>query len=307
MPDKFKIAAASSRNIKKAKEFAELSGAEKYSENYLDVLSDLNVDAVVVTYPFTENYRITKDVLSAGKHVMIEKPIAGTIQEAKEMAEWGKGSKLVTMLAENHRYLMSFMTARKYIDEGKIGKPCVLVYSNISNYSETSKWLTETTWRLKSPGGIMLDKEVHYFASMRMLLGDIKSVAGYTGSSRPEKGPIDYASISLVFENGAIGTLHDFASIEGFKRKDAVIIGTKGTLFFGDNFESLTITETSGNMITEEFKDDINNSYILEFEDYHHCICTGARPKSDFFEGYKDLQACYTALMDSGCWKSLGL
>jgi predicted dehydrogenase len=182
-----------------------------------------------------------------------------------------------------------------------------MVYSNISNYSETSKWLTESTWRLQSPGGIMLDKETHYFASMRMLLGDIKSIIGYTGSSRSEKGPIDYASISMIFEDGAIGTLHDFASVEGFKRKDVVITGTKGTLFFGDNFESLTITETSGNVITEEFKNDVNNSFILEFEDYHNCISTGSKPKSGFFDGYKDLQACYAGLMDLNRWKRLEL
>jgi predicted dehydrogenase len=307
MSDKFRIVAASSRNIKNAGEFAELSGAEKFSENYHDILSDSNVDAVVVTYPFTENYKITKDVLSAGKHIMIEKPIAGTIKEAEEMVEWEEKSNLVTMLAENNRYLKSFTTARRYIDEGKIGKPCALVYSNISNYSETGKWLTKSIWRLQSPGGIMLDKESHYFASMRMLLGDIKSIIGHTGSSRPEKGPMDYATISMIFENGAVGTLHDFASVEGFKRKDAVIIGTKGTLFFGDNFESLTITEISGNVIIEEFENDVTNSFVLEFEDYYNCICTNSKPKSSFSEGYKDLQACYTGLMDLERWKGLEL
>jgi predicted dehydrogenase len=72
--EKFIIAHVSSRSEAKAREFASLTGAMRYSTDYHKLLKDEEVEAVVIAYPFKMNYEITKAALEAGKHVLVEKP-----------------------------------------------------------------------------------------------------------------------------------------------------------------------------------------------------------------------------------------
>jgi predicted dehydrogenase len=307
MTDKFEIVGVSSRNVEKARGFAQLCGAANYHTDYHDLLASKDVEAVVIAYPFEMNHLITREALEAGKHVLVEKPLAASMREAKEMVEWEKTVPLVTMTAENFRYHSLFEKARNYIDAGIIGKPHALLYTSISNFDRDRKWLVDSKWRFDCVGGIMLDKEVHYFAMMRMLLGEVKSAIGYAGRAREDIGNTDYVTLHVVFENGAIGTMYDIASVEGYNRNDVVIAGSKGTMLFESDMESLTINESSGNSIRHIMKNDKNESYVREFSDFYDCIRNGKTPKSSFQEGYKDLQLGITALTTNERWDVLSL
>jgi predicted dehydrogenase len=307
MTDRFEIIGVSSRNAEKAKGFAQLCGAGNYHTDYHDLLANKDVEAVVIAYPFEMNHLITKEALEAEKHVLVEKPLAANMKEAKEMVEWEKTVPRVTMLAENFRYHSLFEKARKYINEGIIGKPHTLLYTAISNFDRDRKWLVDSKWRFNCVGGIMLDKEVHYFALMRMLLGEVKSAIGYAGCAREDIGNTDYVTLHVVFENGAIGTMYDIASVEGYNRNDVVIIGSKGTMLIESDMETLTINESSGNSIRYIIKNDKTESYVREFSDFYNCIRNDEKPKSSFHEGYRDLQLGITALTTNERWDTLSL
>jgi predicted dehydrogenase len=307
MADKFEIIDVSSRDAEKARSFAQLCGAENYRMDYHDLLANKDVEAVVIAYPFEMNHLITKEALGAGKHVLVEKPLAASMREAKEMVEWEKAVPLVTMIAENFRYRSLFEKAHDYIRDGIIGKPHTLLFTSISNFDRDRKWLVDSKWRFDCVGGIMLDKEVHYLAMMRMLLGEVKSAIGYAGCARDDIGNTDYVTLHIVFENGAIGTMYDISSVEGYNRNDVVIVGSKGTMLLESDMESLIINETSGNSIRHVAKNDNTESYIREFSDFYNCIRNGGKSKSSFYEGYKDLQLGLTALTTNERWDVLSL
>jgi predicted dehydrogenase len=307
MGDKFKIVDVASRNEEKAKAFAHMSGSETYHTDYHDVLKNPDVEAVVVSYPFEMNHRITKEALESGKHVLVEKPMAANIIEAKEMVEWEKTYSLVTMIAENFRYRETFTQAKKYIDGGAIGRPCTMLYSIILNFGRDLKWLVDSKWRLNCIGGIMLDKEVHFLAGMRLLLGEIKSAVGFAGRARDNIGPLDYVSFHGVFENGAIATMYDVASVEGCNRNDIIITGTEGTMIIEPDMNTVAINHVSGNKEKYLFDNDNTLCYIREFDDFYNAVRKGIKTKSSFWEGYKDLQMGLTALNSNDKWKDLSL
>jgi predicted dehydrogenase len=276
LSDKFEVLGVVSRNVENAKLFSNICGAKYYYDDYKCLLDNSEVEAVVISYPFELNYEITKAALKAGKHVFIEKPLAPTLKEAREMVEWADSSCLVVMLMENYRYREAFTQAGRYMQEGIIGKPHTMLFSVIENFERNQKWLKNSNWRFNCVGGIMLDKEIHFCAVMRTILGEIKSAIGFAGLSRKDIGVLDYVTLHMLFENGAIGTMYDVASVEGYSRNDIVITGSEGTMIIDSRgepeteFEVLTINQTSGKKIRKYFKDDKFYSFIREFDDFYN-------------------------------------
>jgi predicted dehydrogenase len=163
------------------------------------VLADSDVDAVVIACPFDMNHRITTEAIAAGKHVMLEKPMAATIEEAYELVELENSSSLVTLVAENFRYLDQFVEAKRWIDEGKIGKSASVVSTMYDHYPRNVKWLTDSKWRLSCYGGVCLYRDVHFLAVQRDLFGEVKGAIGHHAKLRDDIGPVDYLSLSKMY------------------------------------------------------------------------------------------------------------
>ncbi|MBQ4288670.1 MAG: Gfo/Idh/MocA family oxidoreductase, partial [Clostridia bacterium] len=92
IPDLFEIVNVCSRTEKKAKAFCELSGAKRWCTDVDELLADSEVEAVMINYPFEMNLALTEKALAAGKHVIVEKPMAKTMEEASRMRELEKST-----------------------------------------------------------------------------------------------------------------------------------------------------------------------------------------------------------------------
>ncbi|MBQ9941441.1 MAG: Gfo/Idh/MocA family oxidoreductase, partial [Christensenellaceae bacterium] len=234
LTDKFTVTNVCSRTAEKAARFAALVGAPKYCTHVDELLADPDVEAVMINYPFEMNYELTKKALAAGKHVIVEKPMARDMADAAAMVELEKQTDLVTMIAENYRYRKTITTAKKWIGQGAIGKPAAALVTVYAHFPRDAKWLTESSWRLSCVGGIMLDRDVHWFATMRDLFGEVRHAIGYQSRIREDIGPVDQVSLHMVFENGAMGTFTDIASLEGIDKKPYVLVGSEGTIVIED-------------------------------------------------------------------------
>ena len=129
LKDKFEITAICNHTEKKAKDFSKILGEVPYFLNYHDLLQRSDVEAVDIALPVHLNYQVTKDALQAGKHVIVEKPLAVNLSEAKMMLDFEDKYSLVMMVAENFRYRPIFHRIRNYLQQGKIGNPYAVFWN----------------------------------------------------------------------------------------------------------------------------------------------------------------------------------
>jgi len=107
LKDRFRVVAVSARRKENAEALAALAGGAHVTVRYADILERTDVEAVVITVPFAMNARVVRDSLAAGKHVLVEKPLAPSEVEARRLAALERKKRkvpLVTMAAENWRY-----------------------------------------------------------------------------------------------------------------------------------------------------------------------------------------------------------
>jgi predicted dehydrogenase len=304
LQDKFEVTAVANHTEPKAKEFSELFGGIPYYLNYKDLLKDKNVEAVDIALPINLNYKATKDSLKRGKHVILEKPIAGTLREAKKMLSFPDKYKKVMMVAENFRYRSVYRKVREILTDGVVGKPYAAVWNLYYYVPEESKY-AQTEWRRhhKYPGGFMNDAGVHNIAALRMLFGEIDFVNALTKSINPAIGTPDTMSLQFRSRSGVIGVYNIFFTVKGHWEDKLLIFGTDGTLEVNTNEIKIKLNDE------EEVKIDAadDHGYYSEFEDFYNAIISGSEVYSTFNEGYKDLEVVLTALASAEKKKSFAL
>jgi len=176
-----------------------------------DLFSRSDIHAVIIALPILKQPEIIKAALSAGKHVLSEKPIAENLSDAQELIKWYHNnidaSKVTWGVAENFRFLNSFNEAQSQLQ--KLGR--LLTFRTRMQTKVTGGKYYETEWR-KTPshqGGFLLDGGVHFTAGLRLLLGadHIKRLSAFTAQLQPHLPPVDTVDASLKTVSGATGTI----------------------------------------------------------------------------------------------------
>ncbi len=291
---KFVICVVCNHTEQKAKEYSRLVGNVPYCIDYKDVLRNPEIEAVDIALPIHLNYEVTKAAVEAGKHVIIEKPLAANLEEAKQMLVLDKKyPHLVKMVAENFRYHKVFLRIKEIIDTGRIGKPYSVLWHHLVHMKADNKYV-HTQWRTnhKHSGGFITDGGVHNIAVIRMLFGEIVRGSAVYKSINPSIGKVD--TLSLLFEtvSGVHGVYNTYYSSNSYVNHLLIINGTRGTI---ENFGNKISVKSDVNKSFEE-RIDHTGGYKEEFLDFYNAICNNAIPKSTFDEAYKDLVVLLNAL-----------
>ena len=211
-----------------------------------ELFADPEVDIVLnITRP-DEHFEVTKAALLAGKHVYSEKPLASTLEGAKELVALALEKHLELGGAPDTFMGAGIQTCRKLIDDGVIGTPVGAAGFMICRGHET--WHPDPEFYYKRGGGPMLDMGPYYVTAMLHLLGEVSDVYAMTKKSFPErmitsephKGEVihvdvdTYVAGTLRFSSGAIGTL--FTTFDAYYPFQArvEVYGSEGTLFVPD-------------------------------------------------------------------------
>ena len=291
--DKFEITVVCNHTEKKAKEFSKLVGGVKYCLDYKDLLMDENVDAVDITLPIDLNYEVTIASLRAGKHVFLEKPLAGSMTDARKMLKLRLKYKQVMLLAENFRYRKVYNSVNELLKNKSIGKVYAAQW-NVFYHVTSDKDYGATKWRQnhKYVGGFMLDAGVHNIAALRMLFGDVKSVVAFTQSINPKIGKPDTMSVQLIFNSGIKVIYNLFFTVKHHWENKLLIFGDKGTIEANDDLISLKLNKNNPKIIdASDF-----GGYDEEFENFYDAILNRKKVKSTFLDGFKDMQVVFAAL-----------
>jgi len=296
LSDKYEIAVVCSRNEERASAYAKLVGGVPYVLDYRDVLKRSDVDAVDIMLPIELNYQVARDALKAGKHVVVEKPLATSLADARRLVALAEASPKVAMLAENFRYRPAYLMAKSIVDSGQIGEPRSVVVIVAALMDENNEY-AQTTWRIhhKYPGGFVTDAGVHQIGALRTIFGDIESGFGYTQQINPALGEMDTAHMVFRTRRGVDISLQMSFSVHGHSEDRLLIMGTRGSMAV--NPDRIGVLPDGGEL--KYYPTPKSMGYREEFEDFHLAVSTGSKPLSSFLEGYKDLEVILKAVQAS--------
>lgn len=303
--NEFEITAVCNHTEKKAKDFSKILGGIPYVLDYHNLLQRSDVEAVDIALPIHLNYQVTKDALLAGKHVIVEKPLAANLSEAKMMLDFEDKHSLVTMVAENFRYRSIFQRVKNYLQQSKIGKPYAVFWNAFTLITLKNNKYAQTKWR-RNPqykGGFVTDGGIHYVAALRDMFGEINYGIAFTKGVNSNIGEIDSMSFQFCTSKNIHGVLNAFYSSKGYEQDCILISGSEGSILIENN--KLTLKSEKGTELEEAVEDD--QGYREEFEDFYRGIRLGEKVRSSFFEGYKDLQVIMGAINSTNKWKNLEL
>lgn len=158
------VAAIVGRTRASAERLGASFGVKTFSDDYREVLEDSSIEAVHVCTPNGMHFAMAKEALEAGKHVLCEKPITKTVEEAEELVKLARARKLRNAVCHNLRYYPMVQQMRRMREEGALGR--VLIVQG--TYSQD--WLlydTDWNWRIDANAGgdlrTMADVGTHWF------------------------------------------------------------------------------------------------------------------------------------------------
>ena len=305
LKDEFEITAICNHTENKAKDFSKILGGVSYVLDYQDLLQRADIEAVDIALPIHLNYQVTKDALEAGKHVIVEKPLAAHLSEAKMMLDFEDKYSLVMMVAENFRYCPIFQRIRNVLQQGKIGKPYAVFWNRFTLIDLKNNQYAQTKWRINHQykGGFVTDGGIHYIAALRDMFGEINHGIAFTKRVNPDIGEMDSMSFQFCTDKNMHGVLNIFDSSKGFEQDSILISGSEGSILIENN--KLTLKNERGIELEEAIEE--SKGYKEEFEDFYRGIRLGEKVRSSFYEGYKDLQVIMGAINSTKKWINLEL
>lgn len=207
------LAAICGRNRGRADEIAAKYDIPKVFTDYEEMINEPGLEAIIVGSPDDLHYEITMQALSADLHVLCDKPLAITAQQALAMYEKAEVSGVKHMVLFTYRWMPFFQYVHDLIAEGYIGHCYHCEFRYLADYGRTKEY----QWRFdqKRANGILGDLGVHMIDMARWLVGDITRVSAQLGVFVDRMGangvPIDSANDSsfllVEFTSGTQGLI----------------------------------------------------------------------------------------------------
>ncbi|WP_156157655.1 Gfo/Idh/MocA family protein [Demequina pelophila] len=249
------VVAVGSRDLGKARAFAEEAGIPKAHGSYEDLVADRDVDIVYVATPHSHHHEHALLAIRAGKHVMCEKPLTQNAAQAREVVAAAREAGVFLMEAMWARHLPHMYELRSLIEAGEIG-------DLVSIQADHGQLLTHVPrmWRPDLAGGALLDLGVYPVSFAHDLLGVPERI---TASGRMRDTGVD-GQVSMVFDyptaQASLTT-----TMEARTPNIAHVAGTDGFVVVDRTFynpTTMTVTRLDGE--TRTFDGRVDNGFQFE-------------------------------------------
>jgi predicted dehydrogenase len=216
----------------RAHRFAQEYAAQPYSD-YRRLLERDDVDVVSICTPSGLHAQMAIDGMRAGKHVIVEKPMALSLTDADTMIRVAgeTGQKLCVVL--QNRYNPPMQDLRRVVDSGRLGR-LLLGNATVRWYRPQEYYEDEWhgTWAMD--GGALMNQSIHHIDALQWLMGDVENVFAYTATLAHKMEAEDVGVVALRFKSGALGTIEGSTvtypeNLEG----SVAIFGERGSVKVG--------------------------------------------------------------------------
>lgn len=277
----------------------------------IDELLQTDINAVYIATPANLHCGQAITCIEAGKHVLCEKPLGLTVEEAERMIKVSKNTGVILSTAFMMRFQSQHQAALKMIQEGKLGMP-------VFGRAQLSCWYPpiEGAWRQDPTiggGGSLMDMGGHGIDLMEMFFGEVKRVNCFINNTVHNYKSEDSAVATLFFENGAVATVDTFFCIPDNSSKNVLeLYGSKGSIIAagtigqGDSGQMTAFLEQDGENYNAQQSRQISeglvisplpvNTYRAEIEEFSSAILESRQPSNSAEIGLRSqkvLTACY--------------
>ncbi|MFI8687563.1 Gfo/Idh/MocA family protein [Rossellomorea sp. NPDC077527] len=274
--------------------------ADTYKTAYFsdqDALLASEIDAVIICSENNRHKEMTLKAAQAKKHILCEKPIATTVEDAKEMISVCEEEGVLLQTAFPVRFSAPILQLKKMIDDGELGE--IVAFRTTNRGQNPGGWFIDEE---QSGGGAVLDHTVHMVDIMRWYLGEeITEVHAYVDSYFHSIDIDDAGILTMEFGNGVIAS-HDaswsrFSEYPMWGDVTIEVIGTNRTVkadAFKEHFRLYTNDQKSLSHVFHG--NDMDYGLIKDFID---CIEKKREPTITGFDGLKALEVALAAYKSS--------
>lgn len=263
--------------LERAETLAARVGARAHA-SLEEALANGDFDAAVVLVPPGGHESVSLALFAAGKHVLLEKPMANTVEACERIEAAGASSGRVFMVAENAQYWPEVVIARRLLEEGLIGER-VSIRSLCAVPPMEQFYRGADAWRKNAGaagGGVTLDVGSHWVRPLRMLMGEVAEVVACVDRPYAEMEGESLLRSLVRFESGLVGSFDAYITLGPVGPEPRFrITGAKGEI----------TADQSGSVLlyNAEFPQgkqmgdgkSYMDSYVLEHEDFAAAILDG--------------------------------
>ncbi len=234
-----------SRSVASSESACEAWGSGAVEARWEDAVARDDVDGVVIATPNAQHHAVAMAALAAGKHVLVDKPMARTVAEADQMVAAANKADRVLVPFQNTRFAAPFAAAAESVRQGAVGD--VTGFRVAFGHAGPQAWAPHATWffeRATAGGGCLIDLGVHAVDLVRAVTSD--DVTHVSAVLNGQAGDVETDAQLLVrMRGGAIGSVHASWSAQPGPDHQLTVVGTEGTLHL-DARTALTLLTASG-------------------------------------------------------------
>lgn len=285
------------------------------TKSFDDVIADTGIDAVVIALPVGVHYEFAKKALEAGKHVMVEKPLCTTSDQAQELVDIAAAKKLTLMVGHTFEYNAAVHKLRELVEDGTLGQ-LYYVYSQRLNLG-----------RVRSDINTMWNLAPHDVSIILHCLESEPVRVSAKGLTQLQPGIEDVVFLVLEFEDGLIAHIHN-SWLDPNKIRRMTLVGSSKMVVYDDvstdakiqiydkgidrknmtqdmgsydDFGKFQLIHRAGDLLIPKI--DFVEPLRLESQHFIECVETGKTPLTDGMNGLrvvKVLEAAQRSLKTGG-------
>jgi len=225
-----KLVAVTSRREERAKEFASKWNLDLWYTDYVEMLEKAPIDAVIVSVPHYLHYPMAMDAIKAGKHTLVDKPMAINLKEADEMINEAKKKDVKLGVNLQSRFDPTFRKVKGAVEEGRFGR--LILGEAYVKWFRTQEYYDSSPWRGRwatEGGGALINQAVHTIDLLLWIMGPPKYLWAQIDTVAHKIEVEDLAVAAIRFENGALGVIEGSTATYPGLPTQLEIHGTKGT------------------------------------------------------------------------------
>ena len=185
------------------------------------ILNDTSIDAVVIALPAAMHYKYAKAALLKKKHILVEKPLATSVEEAKDLIQTAKDNKRILMVGHTFIFNMAVQQIKKYIDNGDLGD-IYYIFSQRLNLG-----------RVRQDVNAMWNLAPHDISIILYWLGEQPTKIKAKGQSFLQEGIDDLVFLHLDFPSGKSAHIH-VTWLDPLKTRKIIVVGSRKMVVYDD-------------------------------------------------------------------------
>ncbi|WP_101842472.1 Gfo/Idh/MocA family protein [Halobacillus sp. Marseille-P3879] len=243
-------------DIDRLNKMASENNIERIYTSIDEMVKDSHIDVVNICTPNAVHADNAIEAIEAGKHVMIEKPIATCLEDADRILEAAKRNGVKATAVHQNRFNEAIQKTRKACEEGKFGEMSHGVAS--IRWNRNMGYYKQDSWRgtVEHQDGVLMNQCIHNIDLLIWMMGPVKSVTGKTVTRFRDIEMEDVGSAILEFENGAIGIIEGAGTIYPTNLEETLnLFGSKGTACVG----GIAVNKIENWRFTDDFQEEESN------------------------------------------------